>query len=219
MFDFKKLLEDISTYAILIPILTGLIVYRSSSKEIKFLLFFLIWGFIVDSPRDYILNQRFNIWAYNIYAFTETMFMLWFLEKCSNKWLSDIIKVLFIIMFLLWFAYYFVFVFQIFELNYNDLFDSISAIIISSISAVCLLEMTKRSERITILPAFWFLSGIFFYFFCANFIFGFLQTDFVKQIWFIHNIINILTYFIFTKAFLVVGKLKSKQSQNLLSQR
>jgi hypothetical protein len=207
MFDFRRVLENISTYAILIPIIAGFITYRFSSRGIKFLLFFLIWGFVVDVPRNYIENKEFNVWAYNFYSLTEIIFMLWFLLKHSSGiLLIKFIKGLLPVMFLFWVTCIFLLQPHNSEIDYSALFDSTSAFIISFIAAFSLLEITKHSESLVILPAFWFLTGIFFYFFCANFIFGFLQTDFLNQIWFLHNIINIITYLIYTKAFLTIGK-------------
>ncbi len=201
--DFNLFIRYASSFAILIPVITGLWNYRRQGVNSKYFIYFLLAGFIADQLHPPIVGDFARVWVFNLYVLFEVVFLIWFIRRISkNIEAEKFYRAGIYIMIGFWLAAHFIFRKEIH--GFSSIFSSATAIIISCIAAYELLRITQREENLAALPEFWFLTGIFFYFFCANFLFGFLQSEILTKIWFLHNIINIITYLIYTKGFLCI---------------
>jgi hypothetical protein len=153
----------------------------------------------------YSSRQEYLLIAYNAYSFIEAIFFYWFIAialkstlflKISRAliWATSIFWVAFVILFP-------AFLFK--EGTSSQLFDTTYEIIAAFLSGFALLQLIEKEETVLSLPRFWILLGIFFYCFCTFFIMGFLNTLLAQKIWFLNNIINIITY-----GFYSIGLLK-----------
>jgi hypothetical protein len=85
----------------------------------------------------------------------------------------------------------------------DTVFSSSIRIINAFLAAGTIVTLNDRGESFYQSGFLWFTMGIFFYSFSTYFLFSFLDSDFYKSLWWIHNSINILTNLIFAFAFLV----------------
>lgn len=204
-------IKSFGTFAILIPFFAGAISYNKLKRSYANFVLLLLIGFCVDVTGwlDYIrvikLSDYLNDLKYAIYALLEVMFFLWFLFKLEHQKenIKSIIKVLFVLMPVLWVICYFI---SDTTFDKSPIFDCVSASLISFIAAFSLLHLAEEAADIQTVYQFWFLCAIFLYFFCSNFIFGLLQTQYGNKFWVVQCIVCIASYFIFTKGFIVLRK-------------
>ena len=213
----KYELGIISTYSGLIPLIAGIIVFKRVGISFRLLLFLLLYGFLTDSFVGYLYNAgeiNFSRFLFNIYSPVEAVFFSLFFYK------TDCFKIIRQIAFSGIFIWPLIWFFLDIDLKtlhwvdtpYNGTFVSAYEIVIASLSTACILHLTTTGEILFKSPLFWSFLGIFIYCFCTFFINALVQTNVMNEIWFLHNIINIITCLIFIIAFLVAGKAaKSKQ--------
>jgi len=202
-------LRSISTYAALLPIITGLTVFKKAGVQYRLLLFMLIYGFLTDVlvgelyKADHINSSRF---LYNLFAPVEAVLLsLFFYITGYVKIIRQIAAVCIFILPAAWIVLDFEFSpLKWVDTPYNGIYVTAYEIVIASLSAACILHLTTNSPSLTVLPQFWFLLAIFVYCFCTFFVNALVQTKVMEEIWFLHNIINIISYFIYTKAFLSI---------------
>ena len=68
-----------------------------------------------------------------------------------------------------------------------------------------LLKMGEKAIVLTKEPTFWIFLGVFIYCFCTFFITSLIETELRQKIWFIHNIINLISYLVIAKGFLTIS--------------
>jgi hypothetical protein len=142
---------------------------------------------------------------YALYSLFDAMLPLLFLGVI-NVWrpkLRKIIAVTSIILLLIWCYGY---LYNNPTLESSNLFDFSYCIINSILAANGLLLLAEEAGELKHLQDFWFLSGLFFYFFCANFMMALISTTIGKELWVLHNIVALISYALFTKGFLVLRK-------------
>lgn len=93
----------------------------------------------------------------------------------------------------------------------NAIFDTVSELAIAAASAYTLLQLTKPGHK-SPLWALVILSSIFFYNFCSFFVAAFIDSDFIKDIWFLNSILNILTMLGYSLGFWLAFKWHKKHA-------
>ncbi|MCH6232473.1 hypothetical protein [Cognataquiflexum rubidum] len=83
-------------------------------------------------------------------------------------------------------------------INNTSLFSAVIFIIYSFVSAIALLGLAEKNDKILQSPWFWFLSGIFFYSFGSFFIDMLMPTKIAGQVYFLRHIVNIIKCCFFT---------------------
>lgn len=203
--DLRIVTGYLVTFSVLIPITAGVIRFSFLNRALKFFILYLVIGFLKDASEPIINNSLINQITFNLYSLFEFLFLVWFLMQLSAvSKVKTIYRYILLVLIPFWMYAHYRAAGSLNITTYSALFDSVSAIVISFIAAFELLELTKKGINLTQQYAFWFVTGIFFYFFCCNFLFGFLEMDFLRSIWFLHNIICIITYLVITKGFLCV---------------
>lgn len=142
---------------------------------------------------------------YALYSLFDAMLPLLFLWVINNKRpkLRKRIAVNAIILLLIWCYGY---LYNNPKLESSNLFDFSYCIVNSILAANGLLLLAEEAGELKHLQDFWFLSGLFFYFFCANFMMALISTTIGKELWVLHNIVALISYGLFTKGFLVLRK-------------
>lgn len=195
----------LSTYCTLIPLAAGFSRFKYLVMRHRFFLFYILFGFLIDVLKPAIPNDDIKKWMYHIYVLVETIFLIWFMGQISGgKRFQKILNASIFFFIAFWLISRFVIAEQ--PTDYTPVFDMLCAIYISCIAAIILINMAQQFDTIIREPDFWFLTGTFIYFFCANFIFGLLGTDIYRKIWFIVNCLNVVAYLIFTWAFLLIKR-------------
>lgn len=134
----------------------------------------------------------------NCYSLTEAMVFFWLIyHNATLKLIAKISKGLLIITPIVWILG------MIIRAGYMNtspgrVFDPFYEVSVAFLIGFLLLKMVEEMTLISQLPIFWILLGIFFYCFCTFFMMGFLNTVLSQQIWFLNNIINIITYIFYS---------------------
>jgi hypothetical protein len=180
-----------------------MLVYGNAPRPIRAFLLFLVLGFIVDLVNTQVEERDIRRVIVNCYSLLEALFYAWFLYQLKiNKAITNVSFYYLILVFPFWFVCHFVLKQSLTSLS--AIFETVNASTLVFIAAFSILKLAERGSSNVSNAIFWILVGIFFYFFCANLIYGFIEAYFMNSIWFIHNAINILTYLIFTKNFLTL---------------
>lgn len=192
----------LGAYSILIPILSGIIVYNRIGLSYKLFVFYLALGFCVDVCKPYMQSVVLSIWTYRIFSIIEILFLSWFLKEVSqNKTIKKIVRFAIPAFIILWIICYYIVVLP--NQRYSPLFDTISSIYLSFLSAIILLQFTQQNINLIRRPEFWFVGGTFFSFFYATFLFGLMNTELLNKIWFLYRINIVITYLAVATGFLL----------------
>ncbi len=207
--SIQHTIRILATFTTLIPIGAGLLRYKTAGKIFRLFLYFLIFGFLTDLLVWQLMevSRNASFYLFIFFPLAEALFLLWFIKVTNaSPIISKICNILFIFMIPFWLCDHFVF--NTGE-ELNAVFDTSYEIIISILSAYSLLKLAETETELKKMPIFWFQLGIFIYCFTTFFLSGFLGTSIMQSIWFIHNLINLIVYLLFTKAFLSISKEKS----------
>lgn len=206
----------IGTFAALIPLLIGLLGYRYYTSVAKFFYFFIVFNFINDFfgylIYTYVTQDKhwFNIQD-AFYILIESCLCLVYLAAVFTK--SSILHkpILWsiILLIILWLQQYLT---PELEFSHSLLFDSVRSLMISILSAYGLLLWVEKGEAVKTMHTFWFLAGLFFYFFCGTFLFLFFESEITKVIKPANSIINILAYISFSIGFVWLNRGIKKKS-------
>jgi hypothetical protein len=185
----------------LIPIAVGIYKYHNLNYFCRTFLFFLIYGFLVDASvwfyKD--IAKPISYFTYNSYSLIESIYFFWFISLTTNspvlqkiKWKPVIILLPF------WTIAHYV----INEPNKpSSIFDTTYLIAISFLSGFAILKFIEKESKSNQVY-FSIMLGIFINTFGTFFTSSLLETELRHRLWFLQNIINIIAYLIFTKAFL-----------------
>ena len=199
----------ISTYASLIPLVAGLSVFKRAGNNLRLLFLFVGVGFLTDIA-VWLLMRDFGLLAkllFEGYSLIEALFLLLILRRLSlSHNISRLIKIFFFPFILFWvFSEFTFFPFGLATPSHNTIFVIVYEIPISFLSGFLLLTYIEKNKRPFELPDFWVICGIFFYCFTSFFITAFMETSLLKSVWWVHNMINIITYLIYTYGFYKVA--------------
>ena len=92
------------------------------------------------------------------------------------------------------------------QFNQSLLFDSIRSLLISMLTAYGILVLVEKVETEKTLHLFWFLAGLFFYFFYGTFLFVFFESRITKLIKPANSLVNIIAYLSFAVGFVSLNR-------------
>lgn len=199
MNDWQITLTGIAALPILVPIAINLWVFKTAGLPVRLFLFFLLAGLFTDVVMWHLIaieKTHHLLTIFNIYSLLESVFFFWFIGQVTlSGTIKTISRVCLFIMPVFW-----VFYFQLYPLlisgekSFSAIFDTAYEIAVSFLAGFALLLLAERQELVGRSPYFWLLLGVFFYCFCTFFIMGLLETFISHRIWFLNNIVNLITY-------------------------
>jgi len=211
--DTYHLFGYIAAYATLLPIAAGILVYKKADFIYRLFLFYVVLAFCIDFFKPFIKSEDVAKWMYWFFSITEVVFITWFLKEVTRQSVvRNILKAAIPAFVILWIICYFVLLRP--DQKYSPLFDTSSAIFLSCFSALLLLQITQQGSDLVRKPEFWFVGSVFFSFFCASFLFGLMNTDLLKRIWYLYRIITILNLLMIMTGFLFLGKMNAHKNEN-----
>lgn len=198
----QELIQLFSVWATLIPIVVCILIYKKGSLDIRLFFLFLVIGFITDVSMYGLKkagNNQYQETFSTIYALVEASFFYWMMRRNINLKFKSTLGILYLITFLYWIGLTFVWLnFAPSNFTVSQYFVPIYEVPISFISGFILLQMVEKENSVSDKPLFWIILGVFFYCFCTFFIASLLNTQLSLNIWFLHNIFNIITYGFYT---------------------
>ncbi len=201
MTKFSEIIQLISIWGITIPLMIGLIHFKAAGFQFRLFVFFLVVGLFTDITM-YCLRGTSNSYhlrdILNGYSLVEACFFLWLTyNNTSVKLLKRISKSLLIVTPLFWLL---LMIIRSGKMNTSpgQVFDPFYEVSVAFLAGFILLQIVEQDTTLDKNPIFWILLGIFFYCFCTFFIMGFLNTLLSQKIWFLNNIINIITYIFYS---------------------
>jgi hypothetical protein len=187
-------LQISSTLSVLLPFLIGIWKFSKYNYLVKMFVAFLGIGFLTDVSGWYLFLQQdasTNMLIRTGYDLIESCFLLWFTSQfITLKKLKLIISKSWIIVIPAW----------LISIQFPkgiEIFETTSQMIVSFISSFCILQIIEKQGTDKHFVSFVLLIGIFFYCFCTFFFQSLLTTQIGLKIWFLHNIINIITNLIY----------------------
>ena len=204
-------LNLISTFSALLPITVGATLIIKAGYPHRLLLFLILYGFLTDVLVGYLYLHNYTLisqFLFNIYSPVECILFCLILHSIlSSSAEKKFISIFAIISIAVW-LYLNV---DFNPLKWHDTFlnayyVTIYQMIIACLAASVLLQLTQQQHAMATLPIFWLSLGVFIYCFCTFVVNGLVQTNALEEIWWLHNIINIIATLIFTQAFLTIKK-------------
>ncbi|MEO8149061.1 MAG: hypothetical protein ABI723_15555 [Bacteroidia bacterium] len=208
-FDFKVF----TIFYALVPIIAGRFVLKETYTIYKAFWWFLLFAFFVDFTSlniffiDFEFHQSTQSIRYSGYALIETIFYLWFVPGFNRKKIKSYLSVFLICFsFVLWLI---TIIINKPEYNLNNIYDGFTSVAISFFAANALLNIAEKGDEI-MSSDFWFLAGIFFYFFCSVFLFLLFGTTLATKLWWVHALIEVAVFSLYLKGFLILRKSKTQ---------
>jgi hypothetical protein len=202
LLKLPALIQLFSACATLVPIFVCVLIFTKSSRDIRLFFLFLLVGFLTDMTMFVLV--KFDKTQYlesisNIYSLVEASFFYWLVGNYVELKLKHKIKVLYFLTVAYWLVLIVIWLFfSPGRFSVIQLFDPIYEIMISFLSGFILLQMVEKEDSLSDNPMFWIFIGIFFYCFSIFFIATFLNTKLSEDLWFLHNIFNIITLGFYT---------------------
>jgi hypothetical protein len=216
--NYAKILQLISITSILIPIGIGMMKYKIAGLTFRLFLLFLVIGFANDITMYSLLALHHDAYLpafFSIYSLIESIFFFWVIEQgASSKRLKQISRLALILI-----PAYGLLAGILYPLTGwpgtpGEWFDTLYEVAVAFLSGFLLLQWVEKEVEVFSIPLFWIVLGIFFYCFSTFFIMGFLKTVVSRQIWFLNNSINILTYLFYTLGLYKIQNPPAKQNVN-----
>lgn len=200
--DFKITIQIISVLGILVPIVIGIVNYKTAELDIQLFLVFLSIGFFVDSSMISLALAGKTAYLQNIfdfYSLVESTFFYWLISRnVKRNFLQVASKILLLVTPVFWNLVIIARTYPLFKDALPvKMFDPVYEIAVAFLSGIVLLQMVETGSVFSI-PVFWLFQGMFFYCFCTFFIMMFLNTVLSQHIWFMANIINIISYIFYS---------------------
>lgn len=206
-------LREISTLAIGLPIIAGLRIVQTTEKVFQLFLIFLITGLLTDLSIWYIHDNvsRMPVAYYLslLYSFIESVFFVWITTLFMRDKPKKIIRFVLFGTFTIGMFFLALHSSVTSNVSISSVYDTFYQIAASLLSGFVLLQMAERENQLTRIPIFWIMAGIFFYCFSTFFIFVIktsMDTTFADRLWVFHDILNILTYILYTIGLLLASR-------------
>ncbi|WP_297338538.1 hypothetical protein [Algoriphagus sp.] len=205
-------IQEISTFAIWIPLILAGTKWRTSDRKIRLFFVFLLFGAITDIVGWWIYGVledlelgKYHAYLLNLYLWFEALFFIWLVFEflqISQKSLWRRV---------LWTGISFLFLMEmIIRFGFGIPLDIYTSFLISGmmvlnsfLMAFALLGLAEKNGEIMRDPWFWILSGIFFYSFSVFFIDMLTYTSLGPELWKFRTLLNLIQY-----VFFVVGLIK-----------
>ena len=199
-------IRDILVLFVLVPLTIGIAKYKTTDYLGRLFIFFLLVGLTTDLTMGILLHSnktRHLMRIFNTYSLIESFFFLWFIMQTAlSRSIYLVSRFCLITVVLLWICYMFIFPnIDFLKSSLIVSFDATYEIVVSFLAGYALLLRVEKDQFIFSEPRFWFTLGIFFYCFCTFYIMTFLETNLLQKIWFVINIINIISYVFYSVGF------------------
>lgn len=181
----------------MLPIGIALARQWSAGIELRMFLYFLLAGFITDMTMWLMveLNHLSHLFTvFIVYSLIESLFFFWFLSRHLSGRLRRFSSIMCILAFPFWLLVVFIPATFYGDYSGSQFYDPGYEVTAAFLSGFALLKMAEQGELFLRTPNFWLLMGIFFYCFCTFFVMVFVDTFLSQKLWFVNNIINIITY-------------------------
>lgn len=190
---------------VLICLLMAIIHWRHLFSLHKILLALVFYGLLADAKMLFPEIKPWNDHVLGVYVLTEILVYIYLIsEIIESPFLRRIRNYLYVSVVLIWLVSYS----GVLSLSpkpiANGFYDVVSSLMIVVLSAIQLLQLTKREEPLARQSDFWILIGIFSYFMCCSFLFSFIAANFLSEIWFLHSIFFIIKSMLFTIGLIMV---------------
>jgi hypothetical protein len=207
------ILQTISTFSALLPLIVGSFALRKSKVLLIFWLF-LLYGFFTDNmsmwynlsgESDFV--EHYAIINQNIYSLVDAVFLTFFIGHVfPQRKIMNGIYIYGIVLIPLWYYFYFIQK-QTWsgEGTMSSYFDSGYEMMLALLAAWAALTLTKpgHDDKPHLL---WFVIGIFFHNLVVFFTHAFIENKVIQDIWFITSISNTITMVIYAYAFWLAAR-------------
>lgn len=185
---------------ILVPILIGFRRYMAAGSLNRLFLFYLLIGMITDLTMWYLIaTHRYTYLStiFSIYSLCEALFFAYYLwqtgRSVSLRWLA---KASLLLLVPFWISA----TYLLPRIGLHTVsFDVAYEVLVAFLSGFSLLQLVENESDTFNKDSFWITLGLFFYCFCTFFIMGFLETRLANRVWFVNNIINLITYAFYSR--------------------
>lgn len=204
-------LSTISTIAGLIPFAVGLLGVNKYAAKYKLFYFFVLASFLNDFSGfimfTYFIKHKDLVYDVKdaLYILVETLLSLTFLAMIYKKGgvLQICIYVFILLITCVWVQQYLL---SDMLFKQSIIYDCFRSLIISMLAAYSLILWVEKDNAQKVIHEFWFLAGMFFYFFCGIFLFLFFESQITKLVKPAHDIINIITCLVLAFGFALLNK-------------
>lgn len=194
-------LQVSSTMSASFPLVLGLLKFKKADLNIRLFIIFLMIGFLTDLFGWYFYlskNSSANVSLRFMYNLIEPVFLFWFVSQFSSH---KIIKIVFAKAWIVLLPFWTI---SIFYKEIFALFKTTTEVFLAFASSFCILTLVEKQENSTSQPVFWLLIGIFFYNFCTFFFMSLVTSKMGFNLWYIHNIINIISNLIYFSGLITI---------------
>jgi hypothetical protein len=198
MTDAAYYLKILSTFSVLLPILSGIGFGMHRHRPYPLFLVFLFFGFLIDLTGwyMYITDNAQGNWIFRYtYGLVEPLFYFWWIGYFSTS--SVVVRATRIFMILS-------FLFWVLIIFYQPAFSSyyiFTEVCLAFFAGFLVLEIVEGKKEKSLPLSFWIAFGIFFYNLCTFFVKGLININIAGELWFIQNVVNIITNLIFALGF------------------
>jgi hypothetical protein len=205
--DNQKILATIATIFGLLPIFFGLLIYKRAKLHYKYFILFLIYGFLTDALVGILFNFNYSVSIskilFALYPLVESVFLFWFF-RCEIS--NSVIKKLATFSTIIIIPYYLITL--LIAGTHLDLlyFNTVYNILVACFSGYVLIKSAEKHYNVTNEPIVWISLGIGLYSFGTFFIYSIFDLEVRKKIWFIHNLVSILTCLFISVGFIILMK-------------
>ena len=198
-----------SAFSSLLPTLSGIVVFRSCGKIVRYLIIFFIFSSSTEIVSFFLASiHKNNLWLDNIFIIAE----LGFFAKIIGVWLEKkninrVINILLLLWILTWVFTSALLLKSIFVFNvYTHCFESM---ILISLAGMLLLKISSEfAGNLFLDTRFWVCSAILIFYSVNIVIFGLgkfilsVSFDNMGEVWVIHSVTNIFSNILFSIGFL-----------------
>ncbi len=192
-------LQVISTLSVVFPLISGVRGWKAREWPLRLFVLFLMIGFFIDLVGWYsYLNKgaSLNLKVRYGYILLEAIFLFWYVSRFfPAKNLRSSFAHAWLVLVPFWVGSIY------FDIGMS-VFETTSEVLIAFASSFCMLSMIEKQEHVEHSTEFILLLGVFFFCFCTFFFTSLLASQLGLKVWYVHNIINVMTNLIYGWALL-----------------
>ncbi len=196
-----------ATFLEAVPAVAGIMVWKKSNKRLRLFTIFLTYAFLTDvfCWNFYGAYPAAGRFVLAIYSLAESCFFLYFIYLTGLagpaqpllKRVLQLMPLVFLVCYFSWQRPY------VREVPYAGIHSILYLAIASAFVTHAILRFIETDEQSLPSPDFYMLTGIFIYCFCSFFSDAFIVSDLKNNIWWVHDMANMIAYIVFIKGFLV----------------
>jgi len=151
-----------------------------------------------------------------VYGLTEAIFFLWFVSNTGQRmvWRLGMISIVIIVP--LWFILEWVIPLNWLKIEHTielAYFQALYRILVSFLAGYTLLQLNEKQEEHFLVSAYWLVGGILLYNFATFFIMILQRVDLAAKVWYLHNVMNIITYIFYSVGFYYSGMSRQRNQR------